>query len=124
MNWPRIAGALAVVLSALAVVFGAWWLLTEPGRARQRAAQAEASAADARAGQASARDAITVTEAAHAADDRSAALTQENTRAIQAAPGADAPLPPAVAAAGRRALCLRVAAAGDPRCRELLDARP
>jgi hypothetical protein len=49
---------------------------------------------------------------------------QDNAQSIAAAPGADAPLDPALNTAGRRGLCRHPAYAADPGCAGLLGADP
>lgn len=53
------------------------------------------------------------TAAGEAATD---SITEENQRAIRQAPGADAPVDPAVHDAGLRGLCRRAAYRGRPEC--------
>ena len=124
MNWPRIAAALAVAAAVFALMFSAWWLLTEPGRQRARAVQANGAAVQAEARAGAATDAIRTIGNTTAAETVTDTLTKENDRAIQAAPGASAPVDAGVRDSGLRALCLRHAYRDQPRCRELLHAGP
>lgn len=114
-----VAAALAAIV-ALAV----WFILTEPGRQRHKAAEAKAGALQAQGQAAAARDASAITAstltASAAVDDQ----TRKNADAISAAPGASAPVDPRLADAGLRALCLRHAYAGHPRCHALLGPGP
>jgi type II secretory pathway component PulM len=115
--------ALATAL-ALTVLVAGWWLITEPGRARARAAQAVAEAIQARGQVAAGRDAVVIVTASSARDAATDRHTQENRNAILAAPGASAPVDPGLGAAGRRAVCLRQSARRLPECQPLQPARP
>lgn len=109
----RIIIGLALVA---AVAFALWWLLIRPHAAQVAATAARLDTATAQAATALTQDAMSETLAVgndHAAID---AATQENDRAIHAAPGADVALDPAVARAGRAALCLRAAYRGKNGC--------
>ena len=72
---------------------------------------------------AAATDATTITANVMAEASATDATTRENQVAIRNTPGAIAPVPVAVNAAGLRALCMRQAGARDPRCAALLAAR-
>ncbi len=72
---------------------------------------------------AAATDATTITANVMAEASIIDATTRENQVAIRNTPGAIAPVPAAVNAAGLRALCMRQAGARDPRCAALLAAR-
>ena len=121
-----IRAAYAVVLALL--LGGAAWIIvhfaTEPGRQRAaaRAAQARAVQADARAS--AATDAIGVVTATQAAEAAAARQTEENTRAITSAPGAAAPVDPALRRVALERLCGRAAYRAEPRCRQLQHAPP
>ncbi|MFS0736914.1 hypothetical protein ABC347_07680 [Sphingomonas sp. 1P06PA] len=91
---------------------------------RQEAAQAQADTARADGQVKAATDATGIT-----ADvlTNSAAIdqqTRESENAIRRAPGAEAILDVGVADAGRRAVCMRRAAARDPVCARLLNPGP
>lgn len=120
----RVAVALAILACALALGWGVVHLVTEPGRQRARAAQANAAAVQAGARASAATDAIGVITNTTAAETRAAAQTEENARAITSTPGADAPVDPRLRSVALERLCGRRAYAADPRCRELRHAPP
>ncbi|MDQ0462645.1 hypothetical protein QO010_000393 [Caulobacter ginsengisoli] len=109
---------------ALTMLAAGWWLITEPGRARARTNLAAAEAIQAQGQAAAGRDAVAIVTASAARDAATDRQTQENRDAILAAPGASAPVDPAVGAAGRRAVCLRHASRRLPECQPLQSARP
>lgn len=93
-----------------------WYVLTEPGRARQRAAAAGAEGELARAFGRSAVEAGQLVDQARDQAARSETLTQETADAIQAAPGAGQRLDPALNRTARERLCLRAAYRDRPEC--------
>lgn len=64
----------------------------------------------------SGRDAVETVAGVNSNDADTDATTRSNDRDIRTAPGADAPVDPAVAAAGRRSLCKRAANRDKPEC--------
>ena len=112
----------AVVLALLG--FAAWlWLagaLTSGARAK---GESRLQGAQVEAAQASARDAVNTLATAAASEAAIDAITLENDRAIRSAPGAAAPVDPAVASAGLRGLCRRAAYLRDQRCLQFTPAR-
>lgn len=107
-----IAAGVAVLLIA---GFG-WWVLTEPGRANQRAADARAEAALGGSRTVSAQQAAVTLDQAHTAAAAAAQLSRESADVIQAAPGADQALDPRLNRTGRQRLCLRDAYRHRPEC--------
>lgn len=65
---------------------------------------------------ASGADAVDTIGKSAAAEAAADTITRENDRAIREAPGAGAPVDPAVDAAGRASLCRRAAYRGRPEC--------
>lgn len=92
--------------------------------AAQEAAQAKVDAGLASARSESAGDAVGTVSGAADRESAIDATSRENDHAIRSAPGASAPVDPAVAAAGRRALCLRHAYRDSEQCKRLLNAGP
>lgn len=109
----------AVAAVVLALVLLAAWFVTEPGRARQRAAEAEVSAKLSDARTRSAGEAIAIQDAASDAAARSEQLSRETADAIRNAPGADQRLDPDLNRAARQRLCLRAAYRERPECVQL-----
>lgn len=118
------AGWILVAALTMAVMLAGGWLITEPGRARARAAQTRAEAIQYQSQAIAGRDAVAIVTAAGAHDGATDRQTQENRDAILAAPGAAAAVDPAVGSAGRSAICLRQSARRLPECQPLQPARP
>lgn len=114
-----VAGGSAIVAVALAC-----WLITTPARQHQAAAEAHADVVITGAQQKAASDAVAVVVGSAARETAIDQTTRDNRDAILSAPGAAAPVDPAVGDAGRRSICLRQSAAGDPACQRLLHTRP
>lgn len=112
LNWPNVFIALAVVILVGSLGWGLWDLLQAPGRAK--AAQAGQVIAEGQA--ASGREAVGVVSNRAATEAATDVITRTNADEIRKAPGADAPVDPALAAAGRRSLCKRKAYSHDPLC--------
>lgn len=110
--------ALAAML-AIAAILAAWWVLTEPGRARHRAAEAELGARLSDARTESARDAVTIQGNAAQAAAESEQLSRESADVIRNTPGADQRLDPRLNRVGRERLCLRAAYRNRPECVQL-----
>lgn len=108
-----VSAALALVLAALV-----WWGLTEPGRQKQKAAEATASSQYAGAATSSAKDAARTTSDRAAREAEIDHQSKEAEDAIRNAPDAERN---AVALAR---LCMRDAYARDPACAELRRADP
>lgn len=117
VEWACAAGALLVILLA------AGWLLTEPGRQKARAVQAEAATELAGARTAAAADAGQTLDRAHAETTASEALSRETADVIRQAPGADQRLDPALNRVGRERLCERPSYRNTRECK-LADVRP
>lgn len=92
--------------------------------AQERAAEAEAGAIVATGQAAAARDAQRITIDVVNHERAIDAQTMESRNEILSAAGAGDSLPTGVAAAGRRALCMRAAYRGEPACEQLRHADP
>lgn len=117
----RAAAIIAVcVVLAILLGLGVWaWIGWQNGSARNLAVHEQAVAANATvaAGQAQAQtNATQIVVSGGARDSVDITLHQANAQAIQAAPGADAVIDPALNAAGIRGLCAHPAYAHDPAC--------
>jgi len=123
MDWieKNLAKAIAFAAAALILLalFG-WheWRAT-------RTARAEASLATGQAGAAlaSGQDAANTIGNRMEADAATDTVTRENDHAIRTAPGADAPVDPALRDAALRGLCRRAAYRHDPKCLQHVDPR-
>ena len=111
---------LVVLAVAALVIAGGWWIVTEPGRANQRAAEAQTSSAMSGARAGSAAEAGKILDGAHADATTSEALSRENADAIAQAPGADQRLDPGLNDAARRGMCKRRAYRHSDECVQLL----
>lgn len=111
---------LVVLVVVALIIAGGWWMVTEPGRANQRTAEAKTAGAmsDARAG--SAAQAGNILDQAHVNATTSEALSRENADAIAQAPGAGQRLDPGLNRAGRERVCLRPAYRLSAECVQLL----
>jgi hypothetical protein len=108
------------VLAALAVIL-VWLVVVRPGQARkeQKIAEAQSAASETAAatGQATAR----INERSFENEGRIKDLTARGSEQVREAQGADTPIPPAVAAAGRAAICLHDDYADTAACTALLE---
>lgn len=111
---------LIVLAVAALAIFGIWWMVTEPGRANQRTAEAQTSGAMSGARAGSAAEAGKILDGAHANATTSEALSRENADAIAQAPGAGQRLDPGLNRAGRERVCLRPAYRLSAECVQLL----
>ena len=109
-----------VILAVAALVFAlafAGVLLWSAWQARAVAkTEAKLSANQTEAVLESGQDAVATVGQTHAAEVRIDVVTRENERAIRQAPGADAPVDPALDAAARRGLCRYAAYRRQPEC--------
>jgi len=71
----------------------------------------------------SGRDAVQAVGSQGSAEDAIDQRVKENERAIRSAPGADAPVDPALRDTALRGLCRHAANRGDPRCVQFTPAR-
>jgi hypothetical protein len=125
LKWLRaltLAGKVAAAVAFLLLAIAAWWFLTEPGRQRARAAQAEAgqtiAEGDSRATEKAARAASDLAERTNDRND----LSRKNRDDILKAPGASDPVSPGVHDAQLRAQCLHDINRDDPVCIRLRKA--
>ncbi|MGL5446589.1 MAG: hypothetical protein ACRDBL_04695 [Rhabdaerophilum sp.] len=110
------AGIWMIAGLVLAIIVGAmllWnaWQSTATVKAEKKLATNQTEAA-----LESGVDAVETAGVVHAAEVTIDVITRENERAIREAPGADAPVDPAVHAAGLASLCRRAAYRGQPEC--------
>jgi hypothetical protein len=122
-QWKTLGlGALCLLVAAL---FALWRI--EAGHAHKLAQQADAArAADSmdQAKAAASQTAASVVDAGADRDQHTLNLHEENSHAIEAAPGYGQSLDPDLNAAGRRGLCGFAAYADDPDCVQLRGADP
>ena len=112
-------------LVVLGAVWALWWaILIRPGENADAAIAAKGDSAFAESRTESAKDATTAIVEKGKADTASEDLTRKNRDEILAQPGASVLVSPDVAAAGRRAICLRDAARCRPECVRLLGPCP
>lgn len=114
-----------LILGGLLLYMG-WRTFLAPGQAQAKhdVVQAQGRAAIAKAGQDAGAAAVPIITNNYYGQQKSDRQTQENSRAILQAPGAGQPIDPALAAVGRRAICMRASAAGLPECQQLLNPGP
>lgn len=113
-DWMRALSLpfiVAIIMLALVVIS-----FRQCSAARTAGTEARTAAAQGEAGADNAKDAIATVGAASGREAQVSTITEENRRDIQSAPGADAPVSPAVAAAGRRGLCRHASYRGRPEC--------
>ena len=119
-NALGLAVRLAIGAAVVGVIaLAGWYVFLRPQQAAQQAATAKTETIAAKAETGAAKDTLRIVVDRQAAEVRIIRTTEENTNAIMAAPGANAPLDPALHAAGIRALCVRDGAS-DVQCRELV----
>ncbi|MEN2791538.1 hypothetical protein ABC974_18025 [Sphingomonas oligophenolica] len=107
-----------MLLLLLALVGWHEWQVARTARAETRLAAGQAAAA-----LASGRDAGNAIGNRMDADAETDTITRENDHAIRTAPGADAPVDPALRDAGLAGLCRRAAYRRDPKCLQHADPR-
>lgn len=105
-----------VGIIVLVAILAIWWVLTEPGRANQRAAEARADGAFSTGRTSSAVEAGKIAGAAHQAAQASEALSRETADVLRQAPGAAERLDPELNRIARERLCLRAAYREHPIC--------
>lgn len=119
---PALLAALAL-LALLLIGLGIWWFLLRPGRQQDKAAGAQAEATIAAAAPRIARDTLKEVDRYHEKTTEIRTITAAGNAAIAAADGAAHPMAPAVAAAGRAALCMHKIYRAHPGCAGLLELR-
>lgn len=107
-RWAMLAGAVALLIIIL--------LTASHWSERERLRGANAGRVIAEGQTAAGRDAVGITAADAKADAATANINRENENDIRNAPGADTPVDPALAAAGRRGLCRYAAYRDRPEC--------
>ena len=110
----RIVAAVLVGLAVLLLLIGAWRLLTAGPRTEAVRARAEGTLAAGATKAAGA--ALETTERVHGDEQAIERRLDAGNSDIAAAEGGEQALPPAVAAAALRSLCLHAAYRDDPRC--------
>jgi len=115
--WAWIAAGLA--LTGTIILIG--WFVTEPGRARQRAAEARAARVIAEGQAKAGGDAVIILDGALGDAQHSEDQSRENADAIRKAPGADQRLSPDLNRVARERLCNRPSYRGRPECMQLID---
>jgi hypothetical protein len=114
-----------LIVAAVLAFLGYLWWSDHSAKTLAVKEQAVAGAAQVNAAQAqAATNAIQIQVAGEARDHLDIEVHQSNAQAIAAAPGASAPIDPALNAAGRRGLCQHPAYAADPFCLGLRGADP
>lgn len=115
LAWLRANILPAVIMAATAILLAlVAWHFWVGGQVVKTRARLEVGQAGAQID--SGRDAVNMIANRTATESQSDAITRSNADAIQSAPGADAPVPDAVGAAGLAGLCRRAAYRGSPRC--------
>jgi hypothetical protein len=115
-----VAGKLVIgAIALLLIAFG----VTQCQNAQNSGREARVSEEQAEAGSNSAADAIGAVEAVSGRNTATDDLTRENADAIHNAPGAAAPVDPAVRDAGLSGLCRRAAYRDSPDCLQFTPAR-
>jgi hypothetical protein len=109
-------GAILLLILVVLLILMTWLWLGESRRRSVETATARSQAAVATAGSGLAAAASTAVDANHQAALRSETLSRENQNAILNAPGADAPVDPALRDAWLDGLCRRAAYRDHPRC--------
>ena len=117
-NLAKVSLITAAALILLAVFGWHEWRATRTARAEARLATGQASAA-----LASGQDAANIIGNRMEADAATDTVTRENDHAIRTAPGADAPVDPALRDAALRGLCRRAAYRHDAKCVQHADPR-
>lgn len=115
------ASALKWVLFALAAALAAWFFVLRPQWAQQDTADARGAAAVAEAGEGSARDTITIYRDRETTIRDINRTTEESSRDILNAPGADDLIDPDLHRRGIDALCLRDGRENEPACQHVLQ---
>ena len=109
------------IVFGLLLVFALWWLystITAKPKAEARLGRNQTEAAlD------SGRDAVGAVSKQQAGETAIDKITKENERAIRNAPGADAPVDPALRDAALRSLCQRRTYSRDPKCVQFAPTR-
>lgn len=112
-----LAGVLAALALGTVLLWNAW------GAASTAKTEAKLGANQTGAAIASGADAVATLGQSARAEAATDSITRENDRAIREAPGADAPVDPALRDAGLRSLCRRAANRGKPECLQLAPAK-
>jgi hypothetical protein len=109
----RLGGTLLLLGIAMAAI---WWGYSTFVGGKTAKVEAKLGKEQADAALQSGADAVGTVAGVNASDADTDSITRSNDRDIRTAPGANAPVDPAVAAAGRRSLCKRAANRNKPEC--------
>jgi hypothetical protein len=115
----KLAGALAGIVMFAVIGFGLWlgWqALTAHQRQAQGAANVAVVAGTTKTQTVIGHDAVATVQAQGESEAAIHAQTQASTKAITAAPGAEAPVQPALYNVALREHCRRASARGRPEC--------
>ncbi len=117
-NVSPIVKLAAAAILGLVLFFVLRSCMTKDARTETAAAKVDAQLSDARA--ASGADAVGTVGNAAAREDQVQDITRENDVAIHSAPGADAPVDPALGSVARAGLCRYAAYRDSEQCKRLL----
>lgn len=116
----QLAALVVSVIVLFAIVLYITGALTRGATAK---VEAKLSGNQVGAAQASGRDAVNTMASNAASEAAIDTITMENDRAIRSAPGAGAPVDPALRDTGLASLCRRAAYSRDQRCLQFTPAR-
>ena len=125
MDWieKNLAKAVGLAIAAAALILLALFGWHEWQASRTASTEARLASGQAGAALASGQDAANAIGNRMDADAATDTITRENDHAIRTAPGADAPVDPALRDTALRGLCRRAAYRHDPKCLQHLDPR-
>ncbi len=106
----------AYIFGAVLLALAAWFIIAQLTGGKRAKVEAKLNRNVAEAALESGRDAVGTVGAQQAAEAATDAVTRENDRDIRNAPGADAPVDPAVRDAWLRSVCRRASSRLDPKC--------
>lgn len=127
MTWLRtpllgLARWAWLAIAAVVLALGAWWVVSAFISGKTAKTEARLSEKQAEAAMESGTDAVETVGRTIEYERHVDYITRENERAIQSAPGADAPVDPDLARVARERLCNRRAYLEHPDC--VLNAPP
>lgn len=118
-RWKALSLARRIAMGALVMLvicLAAWWLVATLVGGKTAKVEARINQNQTAAAIASGSDAVETIGRQIAAEDEDDVITKGNADEIRNAQGADAPVDPDVAGAGRRGLCRRAAYRDSPEC--------
>lgn len=119
----RVARIAGIAIAALMLIAFAVVVIHQLTSGKRAKIEARLGRNQVEAASKSGADAVNTIGAQHAAEGAIDDLTRSNADDIRAAEGADAPVSPAAAAAGRRSLCKRATYRERPECLQHAPAR-